>query len=249
MAHGGVEVDGLHRVAGQEVDDVEVLAQPEQVLVVGPVADPAAAVHVGHVGRAGHGAEGHGRSADGQAVVGVPGVEAERRGRGGDPLEHHVRVEAHPGLRRRRPRRRPRPAGGGPRRRGSPCRCRAGSAATRGGWPRARPPTRPRRVASATSAGPTAAARGPGCAARPRHLVDPAGGDLRRRPGPRHRARAVGRGSAPCSAPVLAAPAAASAPASAAASVTAAPLPLWCQAPPRPGGPPRRQLPEHSSRQ
>ena len=96
VAHGRVEVDRLHRVAGQEVDDVEVLAQAEQVLVVGPVADPAAAVHVGDVGRAGDRTERHGRSADGQAVVGVPGVEAERRGRGGDPLEHHVRVEPHP---------------------------------------------------------------------------------------------------------------------------------------------------------
>ena len=116
-----------------------------------------------------------------------------------DPLEHHVRVEAHPGSVAVDRRRRRRPAGGGPRRRGSPCRSRRGSAATRGGSPRARPPTRPRRVASATSAGPTAVARGPGCAVRPRRLAGPAGGDLRRRPGPRHRAR--GRAAPGCRAP------------------------------------------------
>ena len=80
----------------------------------------------------------------------------------------HVRVEAHPLAVAARRRRRRRPAGGGPRASRKSMPMSRGCAATRRGSTRARRPTRPRRVASATSAGPTAVARGPGCAARPR---------------------------------------------------------------------------------
>ena len=46
VADAVVEVDRLDRVAGQEMDGVERLAEPQQVLVVGAVADPPAAVEV-----------------------------------------------------------------------------------------------------------------------------------------------------------------------------------------------------------
>ena len=52
VANAVVEVDRFDRVAGQEVDGVQRLGEPQQVLVVGPVADPPAAVEVGDVRRA-----------------------------------------------------------------------------------------------------------------------------------------------------------------------------------------------------
>ena len=58
VADAVMEVDRLDRIARQEVDGVERLGQPQQVLVVGAVADPPAAVEVGDVGRAADGPEG-----------------------------------------------------------------------------------------------------------------------------------------------------------------------------------------------
>ena len=52
VADRRVDVDRLDRVAGEEVDRVEHLEEPDEVLVVGPVADPPAAVEVGDVRRA-----------------------------------------------------------------------------------------------------------------------------------------------------------------------------------------------------
>ena len=80
--------------------------------------------------------------------------------------------------RRRRRRWLPRPsAAGGTRRPGSPCRCRAGGAATRGGWTPARPPRPPRWGGAASSAAPTSAAAGTrlrSSAAPPRRPASPA---------------------------------------------------------------------------
>ena len=89
-----VDVDRLDRVAGEEVDRVERLGQPQQVLVVGAVADPAAVVQVSDVGRAADRPERHPVATDPEVVGGIPGVEREL-GRGGlDRLGDHVRVEA-----------------------------------------------------------------------------------------------------------------------------------------------------------
>ena len=88
-----VQVDGLDRVAGQEMDRVERLAQAQQVLVVDPVADPPAAVEVGHVGRAADRPEGDPVATQLQVVLGIPGMQGEGRGRGQDQLGDHRRVE------------------------------------------------------------------------------------------------------------------------------------------------------------
>ena len=116
------------------------LGQPQQVLVVGPVADPPAAVEVGDVRRAADGPERHPVAAELDVVRRVPGVERERRRRGPDQLGDHLRVEPdalRAGLdvgagRRAGPRAR--------RRRGSPSRSRTGRAARRRGSTRARRP-------------------------------------------------------------------------------------------------------------
>ena len=81
VADAVVQVDRLHRIAGQEVDGVERLRQAEQVLVVLPVADAPAAVQVGHVRRAADGPERHPVAAELEVVGRVPGVERERRRR------------------------------------------------------------------------------------------------------------------------------------------------------------------------
>ena len=85
-AGGGrrVDVDRLDRIAGEEVDDVEHLEQADQVLVVGAVADPPAAIEVGDVGRAGDRPERDPVAADREVVRRVRRVERElRRARSG----------------------------------------------------------------------------------------------------------------------------------------------------------------------
>ena len=163
-----VEVDRLDRVARQEVDGVERLAEAQQVLVVGAVADPPAAVEVGHVRRAADGPEGDPVAAELDVVVGVAGVEREARRRRPDQLGDHRRVEPDALRIGRRPRRRPRAGPRARRRRGSPSRSRTARAASRGGWPRARRPRRPRSAGSASAAGPTVAAAARRCAHGPR---------------------------------------------------------------------------------
>jgi hypothetical protein len=91
-----MEVDRLHRIAGQEVDRVERLGEAQQVLVVGPVADPAATVQVRDVGRAADGPEGDPVTAELDVVGRVAGVEREARRRGLDQRVHHLGVEADP---------------------------------------------------------------------------------------------------------------------------------------------------------
>ena len=96
VAHGRVDVDRLDRIAGEEVDGVEHLGQPQQILVVGPVADSPAALEIGHVRRARHRPEREVVAADHEVVVGVAGVQGERRRRGGDQRRDHVGVESDP---------------------------------------------------------------------------------------------------------------------------------------------------------
>ena len=75
----GVEIDRLDRVAGEEVDAVEHLRQPQQVLVVGVVADASPVVDVGHVRRAGDRAERHEVATDLEVVLRIARVERELR--------------------------------------------------------------------------------------------------------------------------------------------------------------------------
>ena len=96
VADGSVDVDGLHRIAGQEMHRVQRLTEPQQILIVGPVAHPTTAIHVEHVGGTGHRTERHVVAADGQVVGGVGGMESEMRWCGGDALHHHPRREADP---------------------------------------------------------------------------------------------------------------------------------------------------------
>ena len=81
-----VQVDRLDRVPGEEVDDVEHLRQPDQVLVVRAIADPSAAVRVDHVRGAGDRPEGRPVAADLEVVGRVGRVQRERRRRRPDPL-------------------------------------------------------------------------------------------------------------------------------------------------------------------
>ena len=94
VADRGVDVDRLDRVAGEEMDRVEHLAEPDQVLVVGPVADSPATIEVRDIRRGRNRPERGPVATDLEVVGGVRGVERELRRRGLDPLEDHVPVES-----------------------------------------------------------------------------------------------------------------------------------------------------------
>src|SRR3954454_15479 len=92
-----MEVDGLHGVARQEMDRVEHLREPQQVLVVGTVADPAAPIEIGDVGRAPDRAECDPVATEPDVVRRIPGVEREAGRRRPDPLLDHLWLEADAG--------------------------------------------------------------------------------------------------------------------------------------------------------
>ena len=96
MADRRVDVGRFDRVAAHQMQAVEHLGHPHEVLVVVAVADAARAVEAGHVRRAGHCAERDCVVADVQVVRRIDGVEREARRRLGDVLHHHLAVEAHP---------------------------------------------------------------------------------------------------------------------------------------------------------
>ena len=125
MADRRMDIDRLDRIAAHEVDDVERLAQPDEIVEVLLVADPPAAIEVGDVGWRRDRPERHPVAADAQVVGGVPGVERELRRRGPDALEHEVPIEADPRRPQARPRHRRPSAGPAPRDRGSPSRSRS----------------------------------------------------------------------------------------------------------------------------
>jgi len=93
MADGRVDVDRLDRVTGDEVDDLEHLGEADEVLVVGPVAHPPAALQVGDVRGTRDGAEGDPVAADPQVPRRVPGMERERRRRSRDDRQDHRPIE------------------------------------------------------------------------------------------------------------------------------------------------------------
>ena len=159
MADRVVQVDRLDGIAADEVDDVERLAQPQQVAERGPVARPADTVEVDDVGRAADRSEREMVAADRERVLRVPRVHLERRRAGPDQVGHQLRVEADAVGASARPRRRRPRAGHATRDRGSPCRSRRGSAARRGGSPPTRRPTRPRSGGRSCAAGRTGVAR------------------------------------------------------------------------------------------
>ena len=100
VANRGVDVDRLDRIAGDEVDRVEHLAELQQVVEADVVAGAANAVEPDEVRRAGHGAVGHPVAADVQVLLRVPTVQRELGRGGGDPLDDHLLGEANvlPGL-------------------------------------------------------------------------------------------------------------------------------------------------------
>ena len=57
MADRGVDVDRLDGIAAPDMDRIEALAEPQEILVVAPIAGPPAAVAVEGIGRAGDRAE------------------------------------------------------------------------------------------------------------------------------------------------------------------------------------------------
>ena len=91
-----MEVDRLDRIARQEMDRGQGLGETQQVLVVGPVADPPAAVEVGHVRRAADGPERDPVATEFDVVSRVAGMEGEPRRRRPDALGDHVGVEPDP---------------------------------------------------------------------------------------------------------------------------------------------------------
>ncbi len=157
---------GSTGIAGEEVDDVEHLEQADEVLVVGPVADPSPAVGREDVGRAGHRAEGDAVTADEQVVVRVRGMQRERGGRGRDALEDEGTVEVD-ALRARVDRRAGGDAAGrATPARGSPCRSPRAPAARRGGSTPARRPRGPRSGDRGGAAGSRRAAPATDCGGR-----------------------------------------------------------------------------------
>ena len=94
MADRVVQVDRLDRVAADEVDDVERLAEPQQIAERRPVTRPADAVEIDEVRWATDRSEREVVTADRQRAVGVPRVHLERRRARLDQLDHELGVEA-----------------------------------------------------------------------------------------------------------------------------------------------------------
>src|SRR5690242_2172315 len=86
MADRRMDVDRLDRVAAEEMDRVEHLAEADEGLVVRPVADPSAVVEIGDVRSAGDGPERGPVAAHLEVAGGVPRMEDEARRRGADAL-------------------------------------------------------------------------------------------------------------------------------------------------------------------
>ena len=93
MPDGCVEVDRLDRVAAEEMDRIQHLAELDQVLVVHAIADPPAMVEIGHIRGARDGPERGPVAADPEVSLGVPGMKREFRRNGPDPFLDHRRVE------------------------------------------------------------------------------------------------------------------------------------------------------------
>ena len=93
VAHAVMDVDGFDRVAGEEVDAVERLSEPQQVLIVLAIADPSPTVEVRDVGRRADRAERHPGATEPKVALRVSGVERELGRDGPDDLLDHRRVE------------------------------------------------------------------------------------------------------------------------------------------------------------
>ena len=102
MAHRGVQVHRLHRIAPREVDAVEVLGELEEVPVALAVADPSPPVEIRAVGRTRHIAEHHVPPADGDRTARVARGEGELAGRELHLLHHQRAVHSHVGAVRAR---------------------------------------------------------------------------------------------------------------------------------------------------
>ena len=89
VAHGGVNIDGLDGIAGDELGELQELA------VVGLVSGAAPAFHIGAIGRAAHGAKQHVRTADLRVVFRIAGMEGELRRSRLHQFFNHRWIKAH----------------------------------------------------------------------------------------------------------------------------------------------------------
>ena len=126
-----MDVDRLDRIAAPEMDRVERLPEPDEILVVGVVAGPAAAVAVGAVGRRGDRAEGHVAVADHEIAGRVARMQREAVRRLADLRLDQRRDRTARAASRRRRRRRPSSGSRAPRGSARRCRSPSGSSARR----------------------------------------------------------------------------------------------------------------------
>ena len=96
VADGSVDVDRLDRVAAPEMNRIERLPEPKEVLVVAMVAGPSAAGAIEGVGGAGDGTESDVTAPDGQIARGVARVQGELLRREPDLRFDEGGIEPHP---------------------------------------------------------------------------------------------------------------------------------------------------------
>jgi hypothetical protein len=89
------QVHRFHRIATEQVNDIEHLPQPQEIAVVLLIARPPAAGQVGHVRGAGDGGEVDAPSAHEEAMRRVAGMDLETRGSFGDRVPDQTAVETH----------------------------------------------------------------------------------------------------------------------------------------------------------
>ena len=95
MAHRGVDVGWLDRIAAPQMHAVDALAEPDKIAEVAPVAGPASAVAVKAVGGAANRAESGVIAADGQRAGGIARMQGEGFWRLADLRFDQRRVKAH----------------------------------------------------------------------------------------------------------------------------------------------------------
>ena len=94
MADRGGNVDRFDRIAGDEMNRIETLPKPDEVLIVAPVAGPPPSRAVERIGGARHGAEGDVPTANREMTCGIARVQPERLRREADMRLNQGRVEA-----------------------------------------------------------------------------------------------------------------------------------------------------------
>ena len=96
MARRRGNIRGLDGISRDEMHDVQALAEPQEIAVVGEISRPATPVQIRAVGGAGDGAEIDVIAPEDQAALGIARMERYLRRYLGDMLHHHLAVEADP---------------------------------------------------------------------------------------------------------------------------------------------------------